>query len=63
MFQPAEAGANTHSSKASAVSASVARSSEGRAVSFRPGVALSVKAGITRPVITHSIITTRASAA
>ena len=56
-------GANTHSSKASAVTAMVAQPSRGLGETFRPGVALAVKLGTTRPAITVSIITIRPSAA
>ncbi len=56
-------GANTHNASATAVLASVAASSRRGACSFRPGSADIVNAGITRPAITHSIITISASPA
>jgi hypothetical protein len=57
------AGSSTHAASDSAVAASVLRSSQAGTFSCRPGSADIVNAGITRPAITHSIITTRANPA
>ncbi|MCY1556451.1 hypothetical protein D9M68_932030 [compost metagenome] len=51
------AGASTHKASAMAVVPSVACSSQGGTFNLTPGNADWVNAGITRPAITHSIIT------
>ena len=56
-------GARAHSARATAVLAKAAISTLRRTFSLNPGVALIVKAGTTRPAITHSTITISAKAA
>ena len=56
-------GASTHKPSPSAVLPKARRSRHTGITSFSPGVTAMVNAGITRPAITHSIITISASPA